>query len=141
MGGYIHSSHSEFARPQMRPLSTSKIRLLLSVPSGVVTSTVPVVAPKGTVASIAELETTWNSAVETDQLVRFLAAVLGQSAAGMGRLPRVISRAPAWRSSSLSVYGLPSARCPDIPLDQKAQVLILGVAQALPPPPTSPPFV
>jgi len=38
--------------------------LLLSVPPGVVTSTMPVDAPMGTVALIAELETTVQAAVE-----------------------------------------------------------------------------
>jgi hypothetical protein len=41
---------------------TRKGTLLFSVPAGVVTVTVPVVAPEGTVVVISELETTVNAA-------------------------------------------------------------------------------
>jgi hypothetical protein len=41
---------------------TRKATLLLSVPFGVVTSTVPVVAPVGTAVVISELETTLKTA-------------------------------------------------------------------------------
>ena len=42
--------------------TTRKIMLLLSVPVGVVTWTVPLVAPMGTVALMAELDTTLKEA-------------------------------------------------------------------------------
>src|SRR5580698_9462318 len=66
--------------------STWKATLLVSVPVGVSTVTVPVVAPVGTVASISVLETTENAA-GTPLKVTFVAPV---------RLsPRIIAVDPA----------------------------------------------
>src|ERR1017187_5038101 len=63
---------------------TRKARLLKSVPPGVVTRTLPVVAPAGTVVEISEAETTVNAAAVPLKLtlvapVRFVPKILIES--------------------------------------------------------------